>query len=61
MGIIDKSTKFSPLDEPEWNSLTDAQKVELDEKMAVYAAMIDPWLKPIYVISNTLPPPSLCY
>lgn len=43
MGIINKSTKLSPRDEkvPEWNSLTEVQKEEWDEKMAVYAAMID--------------------
>lgn len=43
MGIIDKNTRLSPRDEkvPEWDSLTDAQKEVWDEKMSVYAAMID--------------------
>jgi arylsulfatase len=43
LGIISQDTKLSPRDKhvPEWSSLTDAQKVDWDDKMAVYAAMID--------------------
>lgn len=42
-GIISKDEKLSPRDAkiPEWNSLTQIQKEAWDEKMAVYAAMID--------------------
>ncbi|WP_146901425.1 arylsulfatase [Adhaeribacter aerolatus] len=43
MGIIDKSTKLSPRDEevPAWETLSAAGKKAWDEKMAVYAAMVD--------------------
>lgn len=43
MGIIDKTAKLSPRDErvTEWSSLSEAEKEVWDEKMAVYAAMID--------------------
>ena len=43
MGIIDKTTKLSPRDEevPAWESLTETEKIAWDEKMAVYAAMVD--------------------
>lgn len=42
-GIIPKTAKLSPRDEnvPEWNSLNETQKEMWDDKMAVYAAMID--------------------
>ncbi|MEJ5995695.1 arylsulfatase [Pedobacter sp. Du54] len=42
-GIIPKSIKLSPRDSnlPEWNSLTQEEKINWDDKMAVYAAMID--------------------
>lgn len=42
-GIIDKSTKLSPLDEAcrKWESLSEDEKQKWDEKMAVYYAMID--------------------
>lgn len=42
-GIVPKDTKLSPRDKsvPEWNSLTEAEKQDFDDKMAVYAAMID--------------------
>ncbi|PTQ98096.1 arylsulfatase [Mucilaginibacter yixingensis] len=43
LGIVSKDTKLSPRDSnvPEWNSLTDKQKWDWDDKMAVYAAMVD--------------------
>ncbi|GAB3537624.1 arylsulfatase [Pontibacter brevis] len=43
MGIISRSTKLSPRDEnvPAWGSLTMDEKRRWDEKMAVYAAMVD--------------------
>ncbi|MVN92331.1 arylsulfatase [Mucilaginibacter aquatilis] len=43
LGIINTTTTLSPRDSkvPDWNSLTDAEKTVWDEKMAVYAAMID--------------------
>lgn len=42
-GIISKHTQLSPRDPkvPEWESLTEEEKIKWDEKMAVYAAMID--------------------
>ena len=42
-GIISKEIKLSPRDSnlPEWNSLTEEQKINWDDKMAVYAAMLD--------------------
>ncbi|WP_345157857.1 arylsulfatase [Pontibacter saemangeumensis] len=43
MGVIPRSTKLSPRDEnvPAWESLSEAEKRRWDEKMAVYAAMVD--------------------
>lgn len=43
LGIIDRNTSLSPRDEkvPAWETLTEAEKAQWDEKMAVYAAMID--------------------
>ena len=43
MGVISKDEKFSPRDPnlPDWNSLTQKEKENWDDKMAVYAAMID--------------------
>ncbi len=43
LGIVSKETVLSPRDKnvPEWNSLTEAEKVDFDDKMAVYSAMID--------------------
>ncbi|MFC5284498.1 arylsulfatase [Pedobacter alpinus] len=43
MGVISKNEKLSPRDPnlPDWNSLTQKQKEDWDDKMAVYAAMID--------------------
>jgi arylsulfatase A-like enzyme len=42
-GIIPKNIKLSPRDSnlPEWNSLSQQEKLKWDDKMAVYAAMID--------------------
>jgi arylsulfatase len=41
-GIIDKNTRLSPRDEnvPAWNSITQKEKLDWDEKMSVYAAMV---------------------
>jgi arylsulfatase len=43
MGIVDENTELSPrdLNVPEWESLKPEEKEEWDEKMSVYAAMID--------------------
>ncbi|MCC9135595.1 arylsulfatase [Pontibacter silvestris] len=43
MGIIGREVKLSPRDEnvPEWESLSEEEKRRWDEKMAVYAAMVD--------------------
>jgi len=43
MGILDSSVKLSPKDagSPDWNTLSEADKVSWDLRMAVYAAMID--------------------
>ncbi|WP_114783119.1 arylsulfatase [Botryobacter ruber] len=43
MGMIPKGTQLSPRDEhvPAWESLTKEQQLRWDEKMAVYAAMVD--------------------
>jgi arylsulfatase len=43
LGIVPKDTKLSPRDKnvPEWNSLTQEEKVDFDDKMAVYSAMVD--------------------
>jgi arylsulfatase A-like enzyme len=42
-GIIDPELKLSPRDAnvPEWNSLSQEEKLRWDDQMAVYAAMID--------------------
>ena len=41
MGLIDKSWPLTPLDAREWDSLSEEKKVEMDLRMAIYAAMID--------------------
>ncbi|HVW60281.1 MAG TPA: sialate O-acetylesterase [Puia sp.] len=43
LGIISKDTRLSPRDThvPDWSTLTEAQKIDWDDKMAVYAAMVD--------------------
>ena len=43
LGVVPKGTPLSPPDPhvPAWDSLTDKEKADWDEKMAVYAAMID--------------------
>ena len=43
LGIVSPDTKLSPRDKnvPDWNTLTEAEKVDFDDKMSVYAAMID--------------------
>lgn len=41
LGIINKSWPLSPLDVPEWDSLTPEQRTDLDFKMALFAAVVD--------------------
>ena len=41
LGILRDDWPLSPLDVPEWDTLTDAQKDDLDFKMALFAAIID--------------------
>jgi arylsulfatase len=43
MGILDSSVRLSPKDAatPDWQSLSQEEKIEWDLRMAVYAAMID--------------------
>lgn len=41
MGILDGSWPLSPLDVPQWESLTDRQREDLDFKMALFAAIVD--------------------
>jgi arylsulfatase A-like enzyme len=43
LGVVTPETKLSPRDKnvPEWSSLTDAEKIAWDDKMAVYSAMVD--------------------
>jgi arylsulfatase A-like enzyme len=43
LGVIPKNIKLSPRDSdiPTWNSLSEEEKIRWDDKMAVYAAMID--------------------
>lgn len=40
-GILRKEWALSPPDSPEWDSLSEADKDELDFKMALYAAIVD--------------------
>lgn len=40
-GLIDPAWKMSPADARDWDALTDLQKVEMDQRMAVYAAMVE--------------------
>lgn len=41
LGLIDESWPQTPLGVREWDSLSDAKKVEMDLRMAIYAAMVD--------------------
>ncbi|WP_442512190.1 arylsulfatase [Novipirellula sp. SH528] len=43
LGLIDKTWKLSPRDEmvPAWSTLSDQEKETQDERMAIYAGMID--------------------
>jgi len=43
LGIVSQNTRLSPRDSkvPDWNSLTEKEKEDWDDKMAVYAAMVD--------------------
>lgn len=41
LGIVEKGWPLSPLDVPEWESLTDAQRNDMDFKMALFAAIVD--------------------
>lgn len=41
LGIVDEGWTLSPLDVPGWDSLTEAQRDDLDFKMALFAGIID--------------------
>jgi len=41
LGILEDDWPLAPLDVPPWNSLTDAQREDLEFKMALFAAIID--------------------
>jgi arylsulfatase len=41
LGIVDKAWPLSPLDVPEWETLTEKQRDDLDFKMALFAAIVD--------------------
>ncbi|MCA9056740.1 MAG: sulfatase-like hydrolase/transferase, partial [Planctomycetaceae bacterium] len=41
LGIVDKDWPLSPLDVPEWDTLTEAQRDDMDFKMALFAAIVD--------------------
>tara|TARA_R110002049_G_scaffold309268_1_gene519546 strand:+ start:64395 stop:66107 length:1713 start_codon:yes stop_codon:yes gene_type:complete len=41
LGILDEAWPLSPLDVPDWDTLTDAQRDDLDFKMALFAAIVD--------------------
>ncbi|MDF1853057.1 MAG: sulfatase-like hydrolase/transferase [Verrucomicrobiales bacterium] len=41
LGVVDDSWALSQLDVPEWESLTETQRDDLDFKMALFAAIID--------------------
>lgn len=41
LGIVEKDWPLSPLDVPDWDTLNDAQKNDMDFKMALFAAIID--------------------
>ena len=41
LGIVNKDWPLSPLDVPNWNTLSDKQRDDMDFKMALFAAIID--------------------
>ena len=41
MGLIDAAWKLSPADGRNWDELSEAQKTDMDRRMAVYAAMVE--------------------
>jgi len=41
LGILEEHWPLSPLDVPEWETLTEEQRDDLDFKMALYAAIVD--------------------
>ncbi len=41
LGIVDQRWPLSPLDVPEWDSLTDQQRDDMDFKMSLFAAIVD--------------------
>lgn len=41
MGLISEEWEMAPQDAREWNSLTEAKKIEMDLRRAIYSAMID--------------------
>ena len=41
LGVLSRSTPLSPLDVPEWESLTDEQRTDMQFKMSLFAAIVD--------------------
>ena len=41
LGIVDRNWPLSKLDVPQWDSLTDKQRDDMDFKMALFAAIVD--------------------
>lgn len=41
LGVVNKDWPLSPLDVPDWNTLTDKQRDDMDFKMALFAAIVD--------------------
>ena len=41
MGVLSDGWPLSPLDVPEWHTLTEAQRDDMDFKMALFAAIVD--------------------
>jgi arylsulfatase A-like enzyme len=41
LGVVNKDWPLSPLDVPNWDTLTDRQRDDMDFKMALFAAIID--------------------
>ncbi len=41
LGVLDPGTELSELDVPEWESLTDQQRDDMDFKMSLFAAIVD--------------------
>lgn len=41
LGVLEEGWALSPLDVPEWDTLTDKQRDDMDFKMALFAAIVD--------------------